>query len=112
MSIVFCLEEFAKKEIREKFLCIVLSKLNKYPLTDFNSLSLKDKRIGNEILNEYIHNLPKDDWMDKLTTDFNRVCTEEIFNNKKIDYTSSLFKQQPYENFEPIIETDELSILK
>ena len=111
MSEPFCLEDFERKEIRDMLHCITLSKMNKYPLTDFNSLSLKEKRIGNEILNDYINKLPKENWLLKLTTDFNQVCQEDIFNNPKIDYTNSLFKQQPYENFEPVIETDQLKIL-
>lgn len=111
MSEAFGLEDFARKEIREKLHVITLSKMNKYPLMDFNSLSLKEKRIGNEILNDYISKLPKEDWFLKLTSDFNQVCQEDIFNNPKIDYTSSLFKQQPYENFEPVVETDQLKVL-
>jgi hypothetical protein len=110
---MFCPDDFLKKEIKEKLHVITMSKMNKYPLTDFETLSMKEKRVANEIVNEYIKKLPtlNEDWNAKLCDDFNLVCNEEIFNHPKIDFTQSIFKQQPIENF-PIIETDKLSILK
>ena len=111
---MFCVDDFLKKEIKDKLHVITMSKLNKYPLTDFETLTLKEKRIANEIVNEYISKLPKlnADWNAKICYDFNLVCNEEIFNHPKIDYTQAIFKQQPIEDFDPIIETDKLSILK
>jgi hypothetical protein len=111
---MFCLDDFIKKEIKEKLVVIILSKMGKYPLTDFDTLSMKEKRIANEIVNEYVRKLPvlRDEWEKKLTDDFNLVCKEEIFNNPKIDYTQTIFKQRPIDEFDPIRETDKLSILK
>ena len=111
---MFCVDDFYRKDIKDKLHVITMSKLNKYPLTNFETLSMKEKRIANEIVNEYIRKLPplRDDWELKLTNDFNLICNEDIFSHPKIDYTQSVFKQQPIENFEPIIETDKLSILK
>ena len=111
MSFPFCMEDFSRKEIRDMLYCVTFSRFNKYPLTDLKTLSLKEKRIVNEILNDYIHKLPKEDWLSKLTADFNQVCQEDIFENPKIDYTSSHFKQQPIENFDPITETEQLKVL-
>lgn len=110
---MFCPDDFLKKEIKDKLMVITMSKLGKYPLTNFETLSMKEKRIANEIANDYIKKLPplNEDWNAKLTNDFNLVCNEEIFNHPKIDYTQTVFKQQPIENY-PIIETDKLSILK
>jgi hypothetical protein len=111
---MFCQDDFLNKEIKEKIQVITMSKMGKYPLTDFETLTMKEKRVANEIVNEYIKKLPtlNKDWNTKLTTDFNLVCNEEIFNHPKIDYTNALFKQKPIEDFDPIIETDKLSILK
>ena len=110
---MFCPDDFLKKEIKDKLHVITMSKLNKYPLTNFETLSIKEKRIANEIVNEYIRKLPplRDDWNAKLTNDFNLICNEDIFENPKIDYTQAVFKQQPIENY-PIVETDKVSILK
>jgi len=110
---MFCPDDFLKKEIKDKLHVITMSKLNKYPLTNFETLSIKEKRIANEIVNEYISKLPKlnADWNAKLTNDFNLICNEDIFDHPKIDYTQSVFKQQPIENY-PIIETEKLTILK
>lgn len=104
-STAFCQSDWADKEVREKLHVVTMSKLNKYPLTDFNSLSFKEKRIANEILNDYIKRLPERDWLLKLTKDFNQICVEEIFENPKIDFTTLPVKQKPLEDF-PIEETE------
>lgn len=111
---MFCPDDFIKKEVKDKLVVITLSKMGKYPLSEFDSLSMKEKRIANEIVNEYVRKLPvlRDEWEKKLTNDFNQICNEEIFNNPKIDYTQAIFKQRPIDEFDPILETDKLSILK
>lgn len=110
---MFSPEDFSNKEIKDKLHTITLSKMGKYPLTPFESLSFKEKRVANDILNTYIHHLPplREDWHAKLTRDFNIVCEEEIFNHPKIDYTQALFKQKPIEDY-PIVEDDKLTIIK
>ena len=111
---MFCPDDFIKKEVKDKLVVITLSKMGKYPLSEFDALSMKEKRIANEIVNEYVRKLPvlRDEWEKKLTNDFNQICNEEIFNNPKIDYTQAIFKQRPIDEFDPILETDKLSILK
>ena len=101
----FCQSDWSNKETREKLHVVTMSKLNKYPLTAFDTLSFKEKRIANELLNNYIREFPERGWEDKLTTDFNQICVEEIFENPKIDFTSLPFKQKNLENY-PIEETD------
>lgn len=111
---MFHKDDFIKKEVKDKLTVITLSKMGKYPLTDFETLTMKEKRIANEIVNGYISRLPvlREEWEAKLQQDFNLVCNEEIFNNPKIDYTHAIFKQRPIDEFDPILETDKLSILK
>jgi len=96
---------WANKEVREKLQVITMSKLNKYPLTAFDTLSLKEKRIANEILNDYIRRFPEKGWEDKLTADFNQVCVEEIFENPKIDFTTLPIKQKDLADY-PVEETE------
>lgn len=102
---MFSPEDFKNKEVGEKLHVITMSKLGKYPLTNVNTLSLKEKRIANEILNEYIRKLPDHNWNDKLNNDFNQICHEDIFENPNIDFTSLPVKQRPLEDF-PVEETD------
>ena len=97
--------DWANKEVREKLYVITMSKLNKYPLTQYDTLSLKEKRIANDILNDYIRKLPEHDWLSKLTTEFNQICVEEIFENTKVDFTTLPVKQKDLADF-PIEETD------
>jgi len=108
----FCEDDFLKKEVKDKLHVITMSKLNKYPLTDFNTLSMKEKRIANEILNDYVRRLPEH-WETKLTCDFNLICQEEIFNNPKIDFTEVPFKQKPLEELglPPVEESDQVKLL-
>ena len=98
--------DWENKEIRQKLHVIAMSKLNKYPLASFESLTFKEKRIANELLNDYIRRLPERDWLDKLTTDFNQICVEEIFENTKIDYTTLPVKQREIAADYPVEETD------
>ena len=110
---MFCPDDFLNKDIKDKLLVVTMSKMGKYPLTNFETLTMKEKRVANEIVNEYIRKLPtlKKDWNDKLTYDFNVVCNEEIFNHPKIDFTHSIVKQQSIEEY-PVIETDMVTVLK
>jgi hypothetical protein len=108
----FCEDDFLKREVREKLHVITMSKFNKYPLTDFNTLSMKEKRVANEILNEYVKHLPEH-WETKLTCDFNLICQEEIFNNPKIDFTALPFRQKSLAEIglTPVEETDQLTVM-
>jgi hypothetical protein len=101
----FTQSDWSLKEVREKLHVVTMSKLNKYPLTAFNTLSTKEKRIANEILNEYIRKFPEKGWEDKLTADFNLVCIEEIFDNPKIDFTTLPIKQKDLADY-PVDETE------
>lgn len=102
---MFSQSDWANKEIREKLYVVTMSKLNKYPLTNYETLTFKEKRVANDILNDYIRKLPEHDWLSKLTTDFNQICVEEIFENPKVDFTTLPIKQQDLADF-PVEETD------
>lgn len=105
ITTAFSQSDWTNKEIREKLHVVTMSKLNKYPLTAFDTLSFKEKRVANEILNDYIRKLPEQDWSSKLTTDFNQICVEEIFENPKVDFTTLPVKQKDLADF-PVEETD------
>jgi hypothetical protein len=62
-----------------KICCMVMNLIGKQPLTRFSQLLNKEKRIFNEKLNEYIHQLPEE-WENKIATDFELMCNDEIFN--------------------------------
>ena len=58
---------------------IVMTKMNKPPLTSFKTLDPSVQKKFNRIMNEYIRDLP-DDYKPKLLEDFNQIVTEDIMN--------------------------------
>ena len=62
-----------------KICCMVMNRIGKQPLTRFSQLLNKEKRIFNEKLNEYIHQLPEE-WENKIAMDFELMCNDDIFN--------------------------------
>ena len=66
-------------DIKVKIVCIVMNMLGKPPLMRFSQLLNKEKRLFNEKLNEYIHQL-QEDWETKVSNDFILMCNDEIFN--------------------------------
>ena len=62
---------------------IVMSRLNKPPLTNYNRMNAKQKRVFDDELNAYIKQLPLGSEEDKIREDFNTVCQEEVFNTMK-----------------------------
>ena len=58
---------------------IIMSKLDRLPLSNFVNLNAKEKRQFDQALNEYIKSLPPGEEIQTITQDFNRVCNEEIF---------------------------------
>ena len=58
---------------------IIMSKLDRPPLTNFLSFDAKEKRKFDQALNEYIKSLPQGEEIEAIEKDFNRVCNEEIF---------------------------------
>jgi hypothetical protein len=66
-------------DTKMKICVIVMHLIGKPPLTRFNQLLMKEKRLFNEKLNEFIENLPNE-WEEKLQNEFHQICNDEIFN--------------------------------
>jgi hypothetical protein len=75
------MEDFKKREVLEKIQVIILSKIGKNPLGSFRNLTSGERKKFNKALNEYIHSL-SDDWELVVQTEFNTICTDDIFNEK------------------------------
>lgn len=58
---------------------IIMTKMNKPPLTSFKSLDPSVQTKFNRLMNQYIQALP-DDYMPKLLEDFNQIVNEDIMN--------------------------------
>ena len=84
---MFTQADFLDPDIFERLRAIFVVKTNKNIMSKFSSLSLKEKRLANLELNNYIkENLTTETWKDTLIADFNAICREEIFENPKFDY--------------------------
>lgn len=77
----FCMADFKKGDVVEKLQVVIMGEMSKPPLMTFRNLTSGDKRRFNERLNFYVRALP-DEWEDVLQQDFNRVCQEDLFNEK------------------------------
>jgi len=75
-------------ETKQRLLVIVMSRIGKFPLTPFHRLLNGEKAKFNEVLNQYISDLPDENWEQHITDDFNQICSEEVF--------TSLFKPELY----------------
>ena len=85
---MFSPADYKDPDIYERLRALTMVKLNKNILTKFSSLTVKEQRLANEQLNNYIREcLGKDDWKDRLINDFNLVANEEVFQNPKFDYS-------------------------
>jgi hypothetical protein len=94
---MFSKEDF-NKENAERLSVIIMTQMDKPPLTPFPQLTTSQRTKFNRLLNEYIQNyLQTDDWQDKLLYDFNLIITEDVLNE---EFDAS--KQK----FVPIINTD------
>ena len=64
---------------------IMMSKLDKSPLSNLLLFDAKEKRQFDQRLNEYIKSLPEGEEIETILRDFNQVCNEEIFPSMKPD---------------------------
>jgi hypothetical protein len=78
----FSNDDFTNDEINAKLSVIVMTMIGKPPMTNFHKMLDKDKRKFNGTLNEYIKKLPKEEWKDILTSQYNHICSDEIFNEQ------------------------------
>lgn len=75
-------EDFKNKSVVEKLQVIIMAEMGKNPLGSFRNLTMGDRRRFNDRLNAYVRALPEIEWELKLNDDFNRVCSEDLFNEK------------------------------
>ena len=106
---LFTKEDFTNPITWEMLRAIATVKCGHSIMTPFNSFAIKQKRVVNEYLNNYIKNsLAGEDWELVLQSDFNDLCQEEIFDDsfgEKRDYTNIFVKNH---NPEPVLITGDL----
>jgi len=98
---MFSPDDIASQENTKMLTLVVMTKIGKPPLTNFHKLLIKDKKIFNTTLNEYIKSFPDENWKETLTSDFNNACCDEIFNEN--------FSPK---NYEPIQINSEIELLQ
>ena len=67
----------------ERLSVIIFSRLNQPPLSNYHKLNIKEQRIFNQELNNYIKSLTNGEEETTIITDFNKVCNEEIYHDFK-----------------------------
>ena len=75
----FTQEDFNKHS--QRFQLIIMCQMNKSALTKFSQLNENDKKEFNKLLNQYIHLLPNEKWIDVLDNDFYELCSSHIFTS-------------------------------
>jgi hypothetical protein len=76
----FSKEDF-NKENATRLMVIIMSKMGRPPLTQFNDLPQSQKTKFNRLMNEYIADLGEE-WNAKLLEDFNLIVNEDILNEE------------------------------
>lgn len=77
----FSKSDFMNPEVSMKLRMVCMEIFDRPVSTPFKNLKAYEQRKFNRILNNYIQSLGED-WRETLTSDFNRVCSEHIFNNE------------------------------
>ena len=75
----FTKADFMKPEVAQKLSVVIMCKMDKPVLTPFNSLKSREKKVFNQLLNNYISTLGEN-WNDILIQDFNETCQDELFD--------------------------------
>jgi len=77
----FSLADFRDEEIRLK-ITIILNDKNKIPiLTKFGSLTQRQQKQYNVDLNSYIYKLPEENYLEKITNDFNEIVSDYFLSS-------------------------------
>jgi hypothetical protein len=88
----FTKEDFETPDIFERLRALTMVKCGHHIQTTMQQLSLKQKRVANDLLNTYIYQkLNCDDWTTVLIDDFQKICNEELFDPEltyKKDYSN------------------------
>ena len=63
-------------------LCVItMNSLDKHPLTQFHTLSNTYQKLFDKKMNEYIHNLPAEEWEQVILDDFNTIFHTKIMDS-------------------------------
>jgi hypothetical protein len=76
---LFTKEDFMNPEVAQKLSVVIMNQMEKPVLTLFKHLKQREKKKFNELLNQYINSLGEN-WVDRLTQDFNETCHDELFD--------------------------------
>lgn len=79
---MFSPDDFANTETVRMLSSIIMMKIDKKPLTNFHKLSIQDKKRFNETMNDYIKNLPDENWKEPFTKEYQTIMNTEILNEK------------------------------
>ena len=82
-------ENFEDDEVRLKLLSIINDKLHFDILKPFSKLNRRQQIYFNETLNEYIRQLPENNYLDVITKDFNAIMSD-VFSSE--DFRAELQK--------------------
>lgn len=72
----FSKDDFENKEVNQKLLTIINDKLRISVLTSFSKLNKRQQAYFNEELNKYILELPEENYLKKITDDFNLIMSD------------------------------------
>jgi hypothetical protein len=67
-------------DVATKLNCIILNFMGKNMLLALRDLTKGEQKKFQKELNEYVRNLPDDDWEDKITKDFNDLVCSDLMN--------------------------------
>lgn len=73
-----------RKDKITKLKVVCFDEMGKHPLSNYNDLRERDKKRFLELMRKY----DSEQTAGTLDTLFNEICTETIFDNRKIDYRS------------------------
>jgi len=94
----FSKSDFENDEVRLKLLSIINDKLHFDVLKKFSNLNKRQKVYFNEKMNEYLRQLPEDNYLDVINKDFNTIMSDVFTSN---DFKADLY-QVPKHNRTPI----------
>ncbi len=71
-------EDFTK-ENAQKLSAIIMTKMDRHPLSCFGNLNAHSQKKFNRILNEFIRDMP-DEWQPYLEDIYNEIINDKVFN--------------------------------
>jgi len=94
---MFSPDDFTDTETIKMLTVVVMTKIEKHPLTNFHKMLSKDKKTFNTVLNDYIKSFSTENWKEDLIQDYNGVLSDEVFNEtfKPINYEPMQINPEP-----------------